>query len=458
VSDPATVAIVLPPAEPLAGPARPDPRGLPVALADYEPSGPVAPLSRRARRAAEHAVESPAPSFGPSADELPELVDIDDDWVEVPSCVRLVAGTESGAPASKDAASKDAASKDAASKDAASKAPVRQAPGVHVPVAPVPSRPGLLPDFPSLPSLPSLPTRPDLSGRTRPRRPVDGSGPTTSSIPVIRPPVQVRRPDDDATSATAETRSLRVTPPDAKALFRTPVGPKGADGAGAPSRGTPTASLPPAANVVPPTPAEAPPRPVAPKQQIDGGLVLAESDSGRTRKVVIVPSIAVQQSAPPAESDRTVPRTAPQAARRDPRTAPDPAMAEWLGELRGEEAPLAGGNRVDEFVVGDVPAAATVVPVRERDARQARKAEAKARKAEAKARKAEAKMARSSRRSRREEDRVVEAVPHGDDVARYPDMDDLDSFERGRLLSVVVFWAPALILLLLAGVVIWLVR
>jgi hypothetical protein len=37
-------------------------------------------------------------------------------------------------------------------------------------------------------------------------------------------------------------------------------------------------------------------------------------------------------------------------------------------------------------------------------------------------------------------------------------VDDFDDLARDRWLSALVFWAPALILLLLAGVVIWLVR
>ncbi|MDQ1286820.1 MAG: hypothetical protein QG622_385 [Actinomycetota bacterium] len=35
---------------------------------------------------------------------------------------------------------------------------------------------------------------------------------------------------------------------------------------------------------------------------------------------------------------------------------------------------------------------------------------------------------------------------------------DFDEPRRGKVLSFIMFWAPALILLLLAGVVIWLVR
>jgi hypothetical protein len=35
---------------------------------------------------------------------------------------------------------------------------------------------------------------------------------------------------------------------------------------------------------------------------------------------------------------------------------------------------------------------------------------------------------------------------------------DLGERERSQLVSMVVFWAPALILLLLAGVVVWVVR
>jgi hypothetical protein len=211
---------------------------------------------------------------------------------------------------------------------------------------------------------------------------------------------------------------------------------------------------------------------VAPKQQTDGGPLHSENDSGRTRKVVILPSAALQAATAVAPTDRSAPQTPPLVARRDPRTTPDPAMAQWLGELRGDEAPLAGGNRSGDFVIGEAPVAATVVPVRGRDARQSRKAEEKARKAEEqvrkveekarkaeeKARKAEQKAAGSSRRSRPEAGRAIEPAPYVDDASRHPDIADLDNYERGRLLSVLVFWAPALILLLLAGVVIWLVR
>jgi hypothetical protein len=37
-------------------------------------------------------------------------------------------------------------------------------------------------------------------------------------------------------------------------------------------------------------------------------------------------------------------------------------------------------------------------------------------------------------------------------------LDELDDAERGRLVSLIVFWAPAMILLLLAAAVIWVVR
>jgi hypothetical protein len=45
------------------------------------------------------------------------------------------------------------------------------------------------------------------------------------------------------------------------------------------------------------------------------------------------------------------------------------------------------------------------------------------------------------------------ADPGGDRMAP-----DLGEAERSRLVSLIVFWAPALILLLLAGIVVWVVR
>jgi hypothetical protein len=111
-------------------------------------------------------------------------------------------------------------------------------------------------------------------------------------------------------------------------------------------------------------------------------------------------------------------------------------MAEWLGELRGDDAPHGDQARHGDFGVGAAPAAETVVPALGREVRQNRRSAAKARKADAKARKADG----------------------GEDVVRPGGFDDLDAPDRGRLLSLLVFWAPALILLLLAGIVIWLVR
>jgi hypothetical protein len=46
-------------------------------------------------------------------------------------------------------------------------------------------------------------------------------------------------------------------------------------------------------------------------------------------------------------------------------------------------------------------------------------------------------------------------APAGAETVGY---DDLEEHRRGKVLSFIVFWAPALILLTLAGVVIWLVR
>jgi hypothetical protein len=257
----------------------------------------------------------------------------------------------------------------------------------------------------------------------------------------------VRRPDDDRTSATAETRSLRVTPPDAKALFRTPVGPKGPESAsGDPSRGGPVSSLPPVANVLPPAPATAPPRPVAPKSHGDAGPLLDASDSGRTRKVVIVPRAA--------EGTQAASQAPAQGARRGDRATPDAAMADWLGELRRDDAPSGSLAQPGDFGVGAAPAAETVVPARGREVRRNRRSAAKARKADEKARKADSGPARWP-------DPVDDAASHagrGEDAVRRAGFDDLDASDRGRLLSLLVFWAPALILLFLAGIVIWLVR
>jgi hypothetical protein len=404
-ADPSTVAIVLPSAEPLPSQGRPAPRELPLVLPDDEPSGPVRPMSRRARRAAEHVAEPAVPAWPASvpspgcppvhvpspaaasslrsvADELPEIVDTDDGRVRKP---------------------------------------------------------------------PVLPAR---APRARSRR-GGGDAHTTSAIPVIRPPVQVRRPEEDGMSAAAETRSLRVTPPDAKALFRTPVGPKGTDSAaGGPSGGGPASSLPPVANVVPPAPATAPPRPVAPKSQGGAGPLLGESEAGRTRKVVVVPG-AAPGSQPAAQAPA-------HGARRDGRAAPDPATAEWLGELRGDDASRGSQVQPGDFRVGAAPVAETVVPALGREVRQNRKADAKARKADAKARKADAK-ARTAEVGSARWPGPVDGVAtgyadRGEDVVRRGDFADLDAPDRSRLLSLLVFWAPALILLLLAGVVIWLVR
>jgi hypothetical protein len=320
--------------------------------------------------------------------------------------------------------------------------------------------------------------------QTRPRP--TQAGPSTASIPVIRPPVQVRRPDADPASATAETRSLRVTPPDAKAMYRTPTGP---------------------ANAVPPAPVPAPPRPVTPKAPGagDGG-----ADTARTRRVVVIPATApsaetaapgtatwTSTSTPAGMTSTTSASASPPPAAREPgpvrpsgTAAPsdrtqradaraqlhpsDAGTADWLGELRGDDAASASGESSPAQLWGrgfsaDQAAASTIVPTRGRAAKRQRRAAEKARKAEATA------TIKSMRRAKGSDPSPApppppppppqEAVPPPLPVppafeadAQYAELDDLEENDRSRWVSMLVFWAPALILLLLAGLVIWLVR
>jgi hypothetical protein len=447
LTDPSTVAIALPPNAPADGalPAgslaagslaadgvtalvRPAPRDLSVTVPEHEPARPAQALSRRARRAAEHAASGAgsgrpdaggsmilAPATMAPAPDLRETAD-GDDWVGFPSYAR---------PASTAAPSPQAGE------------PL--GPGPEVSTLP---RPGFLPS-PQPPPAVSGPL--DVPGCSHARRHVPDvpGGPSTSSIPLVRPPVQVRRPDEDVLSVTTETRSLRVTPPEAKALFRTPVAPKGGDGASGGT--TSTTTTPPATNLVPPSPAPAPSRPVSPKPQTSGEPG-PEPDPGSTRRVVVVPGAAsgngtVAASTPPSTPTATESASAPSAAasptwsKQEGRPALEQATVDWLGELCAEGA------------------ATTVVPAKGRGARKSRKA--------AKANGSSNGSPKDGRRGKRgsgEDLGQPEVPPMLDPGSNFADLEDLNDGGRGRWLSFLVVWAPALVLLLLAGVVVWLVR
>jgi hypothetical protein len=160
-----------------------------------------------------------------------------------------------------------------------------------------------------------------------------------------------------------------------------------------------------------------------------------------------------------------------------PAPAGDSGSADWLGELRGDTPPSSPDGRSPGQPWGpgfgaDQAAAATIVPVLGRAAKRQRKVAEKARTAEAKA------TIKSMRRAAGSDPTpppprppapapapapvhapVAEPVPPAFEAdAHYADLDDLDETDRSRWVSLLVFWAPALILLMLAGVVIWLVR
>jgi hypothetical protein len=426
-------------------------------------------------------------SFEPPDDvrsESPEPVD-SEDWLELPAYARpaSVVIDDVTPPVPQFSTPTEA------SMPSAAPAPSSTFPSVPAPAGPVgPSSPdGLFlgvtgagrtsDDAPPQPM--STPKLQPAEPATRSQRLPDGETTvtTTASIPVIRPPVQVRRPDEDKAAATAETRSLRVTPPNAKALFSTPVGAKGADGRGVEGWPAPAPSAPEAVNVAPPTQALAPPHPVAPKTTVSGSPAPEDPEPGPTRQVVVIPGTASSTAgwapsgpkpsaaaAPSAIAPPPVVVPAPMAgpppvvappvvappvaaapaavtpAFSEPDLPPrllaapgtppawgnhpDPGMSEWLGELRGSDD---AGQQPAFGFAAQTNLAQTVVPGRGREARQNRKA---------------------ADRDKRSEERSAQRFQ----AAEPPDGD------RGRWLSLLVFWAPAMILLLLAGVVIWLVR
>lgn len=457
-----------------------------------------------------------------------------DDWFELPPYARPASGASWTAPPTLPARSTFEAPEVTRRPAPSFEAPVTFSPprAAEPPVfGPPPSispqssmaPPSFAPPIPPAP-IPPAPEDRGAGGRPRAGHRSASSpelSPHTGAIPVIRPPVHVRRPDDEE-AAAAETLSLRVTPPDAKALFTTHT-PATAPEGGAPGSAPPPIGLVPAkANIVPPAPAVAPPRPVVPKTAATSEAPDDESDPGKTRRVVVRGDLGSAGWVPaegtklPVVTPPTAPEegTAPYPSGRRPE--PDPAMVNWLGELRegggrdGNPAPSAQGSGPStpsasspgaspsaapappegggELGPETVQAAATIVPSRGRVGRKQRKAadkEAKRsdgrgdRRAEKHADERAADLAateqsttpdgageRSGRKKRfgrsthgghvESEAPFVLPASAAADQERYEE--DLDGSERGRLLSLIVFWAPALILLMLAGVVIWLVR
>ncbi|HEY6793516.1 MAG TPA: hypothetical protein VI248_02415 [Kineosporiaceae bacterium] len=365
-----------------------------------------------------------------------------------------------------------------------------------------------------------------------PAGPVEGAGPTgetvvlrraardrggetrRTSMPVIRPPAQLRRPDDDEPSDVT-TRTLRAVPADGTRtteLFTAPAArAKDTPGRSAP-RPPEVGDVQPVANLAPPVPPPAVPQPVAPKSPslevpLDPSAMAAKAASdGSTKRRATVPvsvrvpltgrqqgpsvvtmplrtdagsrasggtaqSPATQatsglQSAavlpagatgvPPASSPGEAgpgglagPRPGvatsapPVAAARPPavaepasRVAPAGVVAGLPGQDAGEGAavPLAAGARGSEPLPWDAltdPArpATTIVPSRSKGVRGLPRASRPAKPADA------------------------DSYPVDDQVS-----DDLEETERSPLVSLIVFWAPAIILLLLAALVVWVVR
>ena len=280
--------------------------------------------------------------------------------------------------------------------------------------------PAVPPAIPPAPAAPAIPPAPPLasggpSGEVptlqRPRTDRTDARPT-SGMPVIRPAAPVRRPDDDgpadSDSQTMIVRRSGARPeqaaPTAKELFTAPVArPKD----GAPGGDAGDGEGPATANLAPPLAPSPVPSPVAPKPP--------------SLEVTLDPSTMPGRGAPgaPPVPGPPVPgpafgptRTAPEPARHQDPTREEPdGPTGWV--------PSAGNGR----------AATTVVPSRGRGSR-----------------------ARRGSRPGSPEDALVMARDDRFDVV------EEDGADRGRLLSLAVFWAPALILLVLAGVVVWMVR
>jgi hypothetical protein len=309
-------------------------------------------------------------------------------------------------------------------------------PSSPAPHLPLPSLPKQLPEV-AAPVPPPTPSDQAVPQAAWPRPAVLVNDPTsvtrtTSSIPVIRPPSPVRRPDDDS-AATTELRPVRLAVPDAKAIFTMPVAAdKGATG--------PV-----------PTTTDAMPRPVAPKppaREVDG-----PEPATPYRAAVTLTMPAGRQAAAadrPAASEPPRPRI-PAITETDARqpgsaqvNAPEATHSEPGGRdttFEGRPSHLPPVRTLSSAWPDDLSPdvsrpASTIVPQRGRG--------------------------RSKVKKRREA--VAEPVPHVPATAEPAwtpeDRSDAppEEAERSRLLSVIVFWAPAFILLVLAGAVVWVVR
>ena len=325
------------------------------------------------------------------------------------------------------------------------------------PVAPVqPGRPG----GPGQPGgygqqLPADPAAGRVTGETplhrdrgdRERADVRPTGP----VPVIRPPVQLRRPDDDEpTDVSTQPTVVRPAPgmPTAKELFTAPVArPK--DGSGDPED---PGARPGAANLAPPQAPPAVPSPVAPKPPSLEASLDPAAMAGRSGPTVPFPTSSPGQR--PGTSSVVLPLSGPArgpslppsglmpaaASQAPPFPAGPPAVAAGSASP-GPDADLWPGPSGPGLLGGDLQRApwadlsdparpsTTIVPAR----------------------------GRGSRASRRR-DRPVD-TGHQHVAADEPSLEgDVDGQARSRMLSLMVFWAPAIILLVLAGIVVWVVR
>jgi hypothetical protein len=305
---------------------------------------------------------------------------------------------------------------------------------------------------------------------------------TTSSIPAIKPQVSVRRPDEpfEDTEHTTVVRRVEASPAAAaaQALFTTPasgkqsrpagtdpaaVGPDAPWGMPASANVTPSDALapqvpsaPPVNLAIPPA-AAAMPRPVSPKSST------AEEPDGaerRFRSTVTVTMPAVPAGMPPLPGGPST-SAFPADHSRDPDDDLSPDHGGTVSAPSGSVgwgSPGAGGSPATwpgDLAVDPGRPASTVVPRRGRGVAKKARQDRKLFKG------ASAQVPAPAAGPAALSDipapvAVPEPGPQPGPVAG--PVGALDEGDRSRLLSMIVFWAPAVVLLLLAAVVVWAVR
>jgi len=279
------------------------------------------------------------------------------------------------------------------------------------PPEPVPTR---------FPRLPAEPGPDDPTSLTR----------TTMSIPVIRPPVAVRRPDDGDDAPSLQPHPVRPAATAATSIFTTPVS----------SAKAPTGPVP--------TTTAAMPRPVAPKPMsavaaagIDPSERAAAYRSAITVTLTGTRTASVGRTTSSDWASPGAPLAGPLLGEQEPfesrGSAPAPAV---------EPEPEPGDDRAagprprppssgwaNDLAPDPSRPASTIVPQRRRGSSKVKK------------------------RKPQEAEQAPRVLLDPEPAWAPTEPPDLPA-GRSRLLSAVVFWAPALILLVLAGAVVWVVR